>query len=404
MPRIVMVNTVASGSHGRLMCDLRTAAAPKGFTSILAHGRGPSPEGEVLRIGTQRDILLHVALTRALDRHARGSRGATRAFVQALDALGPDLLHLHNVHGYYLHAETLFDYIDRKNLPTLWTHHDCWALTGHCSHFTRAGCGRWRIGCYGCPLKKEYPASYGLDASKENYRWKQAAFTAPGSLRIVSPSHWLDGILAQSTLRDIPREVIENGVDLTLFMPTEDAVDRVRAQAKVPDGERMLLAVAAPFDARKGYADALAIAGRLRGKARLVLVGVSEAQLKTLPDTVTGIARTEGPEALVALYQAADCLINPTYEDTYPTVNMEAIACGTPVAGYATGGATEQLDGACGVAVPTGDMQALADAAMALADHGESLKDSCRQYALAHFDRQVALAKYIDRYHTMTGA
>lgn len=403
MPKIVMINTVCSGSHGRIMQDLRRAAQADGMDVRIAYGRGADCGGQTLRIGSNAGVLAHVALTRTLDRHAQGSRRATRALVRQLMDDPPDLLHLHNVHGYYLHAQTLFAYIQERRIPTIWTHHDCWAATGHCSHFVRARCGRWRAGCHDCPLKEAYPTSWLVDASRENWRWKRAAFADVESLHLVSPSRWLDGVLAASYLRALPRQVIGNGVDLSLFSPERAAPDDARRRYGIRGDRPLLLAVASPFDARKGFSDALALYERVKGAAQVCLVGLSDKQRRKLPDGMLGIERTEGPEALVSLYAAADCLINPTYEDTYPTVNMEAMACGTPVACYGVGGAPEQLVEPIGRSVPVGDVEALAQAALSLAVQKPALSAPCRAYASVHFDRRVAMEAYLSLYHMMMG-
>ncbi len=399
-----MVNTVLGGSHGRIMADVRRAAEAAGMGVAIAYGRGGAPEDTACRrIDFKADVLTHVALTRLLDRHARGSRRATRAVVDWLRAFGPDLLHLHNLHGYYLHAETFFDFVRQSGMPIVWTLHDCWAFTGHCSHYSRVRCDRWQAGCHDCPMKREYPASLLLDASRGNWRWKRAAFSGLPNLTMVSPAKWLADDLGRSFLQDAPREVIPNGVDLSLFQPS-GAVDETRAHYGVKPGQRLLLAVAAPFDARKGYKDALQVAETLGDAARLVLVGLTEKQTRDLPANVTGLLRTDGLEALVALYGAADCLINPTYEDTYPTVNMEAMACGTPVAAYDTGGCAEQLVPSVGAVVPAGDARGLADAAMALAGRTESLRQVCREHAERNFDRRRAVEQYLALYRRLMGA
>lgn len=394
-----MINTVASGSHGRLMHDIRDAVRPLGIEARIAYGRGAPGDADAFRFDTRADVLAHVLRTRALDQHAQGSRHATRRLLRAMDAFQPDLVHLHNIHGYYLHAQSLFAYLRARNLPTIWTLHDCWAFTGHCSHFVRADCARWREGCFQCPLKHAYPAAYGLDGSKRNWRWKKKAFASLPPLRIVSPSLWLDEMLGQSFLRDVPRQVISNGVDLSLFVP-QDASDTRRALG-IREGEALILAVASPFDERKGFADTLQAARRLQGRAHLVLVGLTDKQLRVLPPNVTGLARTDGPETLVSLYAAADCLMNATREDTYPTVNMEAMACGTPVVCYAVGGATEQLVPPAGRSVPVGEADALAEAALAAAREKPHITHACRQYALAHFDRAAALRAYAELYRSI---
>lgn len=401
MPKIMMVNTVLSGSHGRLMRDLKEAAQTEGYGVRLAFGRGAG-EADALRIGGSADVYWHVAMTRLLDRHALHSRRATRRFLAALDGYAPDLVHLHNVHGYYLDAPELFGHLAARGIPVVWTHHDCWALTGHCSHFLRAGCMRWQAGCHDCPLKREYPASLVVDRSRQNWRWKRESFALPQRMRIVAPSAWLDGVLAASTLAHVPRQVIHNGVDLGLFRPV-DAAD-ARAQTGVLPGQRLLLAVASPFDHRKGLGDAIALASRAGDRARVALVGLSERQIAALPGGITGIRRTAGPETLVQLYAAADCLINPTHEDTYPTVTMEAMACGTPVAGYAVGGATEQLLSPGGQPVRAGDVAALTDAALRLAADKPRITAACRAQAERAFDRRAAVRTYMALYQTMLGA
>ncbi len=397
-----MINTVPTGSHGRLMDDLRRASEAAGFETMLAVGRGADGHDRAVPIGTRRDVRLHGLLTRAFDAHGRGSRRATEAFVDALRLFRPDLLHMHNLHGYYLHIETLFRYIRESRVPTVWTLHDAWALTGHCSHYMRVGCDRWRTCCHGCPQKREYPASLWLDASRRNYQVKRSAYQHQPNLTVVSPAQWLFDALEASILRDARRVLIPNGIDLSLFSPARD--ETMRARYGVAPGQAMLLAVAAPFDERKGFSDALRIAESVGGRVRLVMVGLTDRQLRGLPAHVTGIRRTDGPEALVALYGEADCLVNPTYEDTYPTVNMEAIACGTPVAAYRVGGCADQIDGTVGAAVTPGDFRALADAAMTLARAKPRVTAACRARAEQYFDRRHAIASYIALYREMTGA
>ena len=252
MPSVVMVNAVCSGSHGRIMSDIGRAAQAAGFRTHIAFARGAA-NGADIRIGSMRDVYLHVAATRLLDRHGRASRRATERLTRQLADLRPDVLHLHNAHGYYLHYETFFAFLRQSGIPTVWTLHDCWAVTGHCSHFVRANCMRWRDGCHRCPLRREYPQSWLWDASRENWRRKRDAFSALPNLTLALPSRWLEGVVADSFLRDVPRRVIPNGVDLSLFSPRGDG-GQTRSALGIGPEEPLLLAVAAPFDARKGYA------------------------------------------------------------------------------------------------------------------------------------------------------
>ncbi|HIT69189.1 MAG TPA: glycosyltransferase [Candidatus Aphodomonas merdavium] len=396
MAKIAFINTVCTGSHGRIMDDLRRGAQSAGHCCRVYYSRGPAREGDFIRFGSAAEVALHGAASRLLDAHGLFSRRATRQLLQYLDAFKPDLIHLHNAHGYYLCVPLFFDWIRRTGVPLVWTLHDCWALTGHCSHFVRAGCERWQTGCHDCPLLQEYPASFLLDCSRRNWNLKQKTFSALPRLTLVTPSQWLAGVVEKSFLQSARRRVIGNGVDLSLFTPGDAA--QTRKALGVAPGQALLLAVAAPFDARKGFADALEIARLLAERAKVVLVGLTQKQLASLPAGVTGIARTDGPQALVDLYRAADCLLNPTYEDTYPTVNMEAMACGTPVAAYGVCGCTEQLQSPCGRSVPAGDVRALAQAAMALSEQKPGLSAICREKAVCDFDRTAAVKAYLELY------
>ena len=397
MPRIAFINTVCTGSHGRIMDDLRRAAEGAGFTCRIIFSRGKSAGAHCVRFGDRADVALHGAASRLFDAQSLCSRRATRRLLRMLDEFSPDLVHLHNAHGYYLNAPMLFAWLKKRNVPLVWTLHDCWALTGHCSHFVRANCALWKTGCHDCPLKKEYPASLLFDRSRQNWQWKKRAFTSLERLTVVTPSQWLGEVAGESFLRGAARRVIGNGVDLKLFTPGGDT-EKTRREMGIPPGKKLLLSVAAPFDARKGFADALQIADMLREKAVLVMVGLTREQVESLPRGVIGVERTEGPEALVALYRAADCLLNPTYEDTYPTVNMEALACGTPAAAYGVCGCPEQLEAPCGETVPVGNARALAEAALALCAEKPKISAACRAKAERDFDREKAVKAYTKLY------
>jgi glycosyltransferase involved in cell wall biosynthesis len=328
-----------------------------------------------------------------VDGHGFGSQSATRAFIRKLDSEKPALLHLHNLHGYYINIEILFDYIRHSGIPTLWTLHDCWSFTGHCSHFVRAGCGKWREQCERCPLTREYPANWGIDRSRHNYLRKKRAFTNLPNLRIAAPSRWLAGLVAQSYLSGAPLDVIPNGVDTGAFHPPEREMKHTRP---------LVLAVASQFDARKGYMDTLSVAQKLLPEADITLVGLTKKQIAALPSGIDGRAHIGDRSELVGLYQRADVLINTTYEDTYPTVNMEAIACGTPVVSYNTGGCAEQIAVGCGELVPVGDADGMAEAVRRVLARDRSIvRNDCQTHSLNNFDRNEAMNSYIKLYTSM---
>ena len=391
--RMVMINTVCSGSHGRIMSDLQSALLARGEEAYVAFSRGrENASGRCIRIGNSWDIRLHGLASRLLDRHGFASRHATQQFVRELERLVPDAVHLHNLHGYYLHLETLFGALRDLGVPVIWTLHDCWAFTGHCSHYVRANCDRWKTRCGPCPLKGAYPASLLLDQSARNYDEKRKLLADFPNMTLVTPSRWLAAQVAESFLKDHPLRVIPNGVDLDRFCPPEHPK---------PNEKPMILAVAAPFDERKGYGDTLAVAKALP-QYQFVLVGLTEKQIQALPEGVRGMTRTENAEALIELYRQADALLNTTYEDTYPTVNLEAMACGTPVVSYATGGCCEQIPRACGTLTPTGNVPRLTESVQQVVEAGKaSYAQACRSHAIEHFDRRKNQEHYLLEYDTL---
>lgn len=339
--KILMINvTCGSGSTGRICTDLAQELEKNGHEVKIAYGRDAVPEKfkkYAIRIGTDFDLYMHVLRARLFDSMGLGSTSATRKFLKWVDEYDPDVIHLHNIHGYYINIEVLFKYLKTYGKKIIWTLHDCWAFTGHCSYFDYAGCDKWKKECHNCTQKKEYPSCIGLDRSKQNYRLKRKLFTGIKNMTLVTPSQWLCDLLKESYLKHYPVKVIHNGVDTTVFKPTQSNVK----EKYHCEGKSIVLGVAAIWDRRKGLSSFIRLAKILDNKYQIILVGLSKEQIQKLPDNIIGIERTNSVQELVELYSAADVFVNPTLEDNYPTTNIEAIACGTPVISYNTGGSRE---------------------------------------------------------------
>ena len=355
-----MINVVCGiRSTGRICTDLACALEKQGHTVRIAFGRESIPESfqkYAVRIGTDKDVKLHVLRARLFDDCGFGSRKATERFIDWVKEYDPDVIHLHNVHGYYINVEVLFSYLQTCGKRIIWTLHDCWAFTGHAAYCQFAQCERWVKGCHDCPNHKEYPASL-TDRSERNWERKKALFSGIPNLTVVTPSEWLAGLVRESFLSDYAVKVIHNGVDTGVFRPTESDI---RNHLGIKD-KKMLLGVASLWEKRKGLDDIISLSGLLPDNYQIVLVGLSKQQIDTLPDKIIGVERTNSVKELAELYSAADVFINPTYEDNYPTTNLEAIACGTPVISYDTGGSGESAV-LFGTTVKQGDINALADA------------------------------------------
>jgi putative colanic acid biosynthesis glycosyltransferase len=387
------VNTVAnSGSTGRIAECIGQEAIYAGHQSWIAYGRTANPSrSSLIRIGSQIATLNHVCASRLFDRHGLASPSATAAFIAELTRIKPDIIHLHNIHGYYLNYEIFFEYITQFQIPVVWTLHDCWAFTGHCAYFESASCEKWKSYCHHCPLLADYPKSFGADNSTNNFLRKQRAFTAVNDMHVVTPSKWLASLVRSSFLSTFPTSVINYGIDVTTFTPK-----------KVRKSKNLVLGVAKPWTARKGLRDFIELRKLLPQSVEIVLIGLTRWQILNLPEGITGLAATETVEELAEWYSKAAVFVNPTFADNFPVVNLEALACGTPVVTYDTGGSPESIADSIGGVAPRGDVKKLSDVIKVFL--GPSASESgelARHHAELHFDSRVNNRKYLELYSAL---
>ena len=422
--RIAHINVTATLSTGRIAVALCRAAVQAGHRALLCHSRGHAP-GDVpsLRIGNKPDLYVHLGLARLTDRAGFFSRGATKRLIRQLEAYQPDLIHLHNLHGYYLHLPTLFRYLKEKDLPVVWTLHDCWAYTGHCAYYTLArnapplreakrrraaretlGCDRWQGGCGHCPLKHAYPASWLLDQSARNWREKRGLFCGLRHMVLATPSEWLREEVQRSFLGGYPTYALPNGIDLEAFQPCMDELfmrDVVRFYGlENTGGRRLVLSVAAVWDERKGLEDLIALGEALGPEYCVVAVGLDEYQIAALPaGTVLGVKRTGNLKDLCALYTAADLYVSASHEESMGMTLLEALACGTQVLCYGATAMPEIVTGDVGETVPLGDISAMAAAARRLCQAPRAA-EACRARA-AEYKAEKCFGAYIRLYENM---
>jgi putative colanic acid biosynthesis glycosyltransferase len=393
--KVLQINTtVNSGSTGRIAEDIGQVLLSHGHESYIAYGRGSRPsKSHLIKIGTQKDVLLHGVTTALFDRHAFGSRSATIELIKQIDKIKPDLVALHNLHGYYINIEVLFEYLNRIQIPVVWTLFDCWAFTGHCTYFDDVSCERWIKGCFSCPKTRRYPTSYFVDNSKQNYERKKDIFNSPRNMTLIVHSKWLQQLVIESFLQAHDVKLIHSGVDLDVFRPVQDSV-RKRYQI---ENTAVILGCASIWDRRKGLEVFLELAETLPHDQRIILVGLSKRQIQNLPPNVIGIARTESIEELAALYSAANVFVNPTFQDNFPTTNLEALACGTPVVTFQTGGSPEAIDSKTGAIVPKGSFKNLSNAIQNVIKNGKaSYSAHCRERAVRLFDKNERYKDYLN--------
>lgn len=395
--KVLQINSVCGiRSTGRIATDIHQLLTAKGHESVIAYGQlEPRNCDRTLKVGTQADINLHGVKSRVLDRHGFGSKKATEEFLKKVEEYGPDLIHLHNIHGYYLHVGLLFEFIKKKGIPVVWTLHDCWSFTGHCAYFDFAGCSKWQTECHSCPQKKSYPASLLLDQSRRNYQDKKEIFNGVKDLSFVTPSNWLKGLLSDSYLSSYDAYVINNGIDLDTFKPRKS---EFRKKHQLEDSFVMLM-VSSEWTNRKGLQYLVKFNETLKDNEKIVLVGLTEELKKSLPDSLVKITKTDNIEELAEIYAASDVLLNPTLEDNFPTTNLEALACGTPVITFDTGGSPEAIDEETGKVIPQGDLIALREAVEEIKHLGkEFYEEKARARALDRYHRQDRYQDYITLY------
>ncbi|WHY96092.1 glycosyltransferase [Peribacillus simplex] len=396
--KILQINSVSGiGSTGRIATDIGKILEVEGHESIIAYGREKSNDcNKGMKIGNHFDNYVHVAKTRLFDRHGFGSKKATRNFIDKVEQYKPDIIHLHNVHGYYLNVELLFEYIKKVNKPVIWTLHDCWPFTGHCSYFDYVNCNRWETGCHSCPQKKSYPASVFIDNSKDNYLKKKKLFSGVKNMTIVTPSIWLAELVKKSFLGEYEVKVINNGIDLKAFKPTTQSNFREINKIK---NKFVILGVASDWGKRKGYEYFVELSQKIREDEIIVIVGVTEKQKDNLPTNIIGITKTNSIEDLAEIYSAADVFINPTLEDNFPTTNLEALACGTPVITFNTGGSVESIDNSCGIVVDKGNVMELVIAIEIIKEKGKlSFSQMCIKRAKDLYDKREKFNEYVKEY------
>ena len=354
--KILMINEVCGqGSTGKICCETAEQLSTEGHEVKIAYGRLAYVPTEYqkygVRIGNDVSVHFHALQTCLFDMHGFGSRRATKKFLKWADEFAPDLLWLHNLHGYYINIDLLFHWIkQRPNLKVQWTLHDCWAFTGHCAHFTMIKCDKWKSECGRCPQRTGYPASILIDQSKRNYHRKKGLFCGISNMKLIVPSEWLAGLVKQSFLAEYPIEVRHNKVDETVFRPTKSNFRTKLGLNK----KTVILGVASRWNTKKGLDDFIELSRMLDDNYAIVLVGLSEKQIKQLSGSVVGISKLLDGRELAAIYSDADIYVNASKEETFGMTTLEAIQCGTKTVVYDSTAGAEVARQYGGIAVPEG--------------------------------------------------
>lgn len=393
MPTLLQINVTANwGSTGKIAEAIGLSAMKRGWESYIAYGRMMNPsESKLVKVGSKIDNYIHFAYNWLQDMEGRSSNGATKALVRQIDKIKPDVVQLHNIHDHFLNYCILFEYLNQTDIQVVWTFHDCWAFTGHCYHFVQQNCMKWQMECGECVQRNRF-----VDRSRENFLLKKQLFAGCRNLTVVPCSEWMGDLVKKSFLKDKRIKVIKNGVDVSVFKQLP-----LNIQHLTTNRPFRIIAVSNVWMAYKGEFDIYKLREILPNEEyEITMVGLSAEQVKTLPAGIHGIQRTHVVQELVQLYSESDVFINPTYADTFPSVNLEALACGIPVITYRTGGAPETVNEKTGIVIEQGNVEALANAIINMKEHRLSSSD-CRKRAEECFDKNKCFEKYIELYENL---
>ena len=389
--KVIQINGVSgTGSTGKICESISALLDTMNIENKILYYHGYSTFKNAYRIGKEPYYKVQALKSRFLGNYGFNSNRSTDETIRILKEEKPDIIHIHNIHGHEVNIERLFRYLGECHTPTVWTMHDCWAVTGYCPYFTMVKCERWETGCRECPQRKNY--SWFVDKSTDNQSRKREAVKGL-NLTVVTPSNWLAGIMRESFLGKYPIKVINNGIDHSIFRPIEsDFRKRNKCMDKI-----ILLGVAFGWGDHKGLDIFIRLDNALDDEYRMVLVGTDAEIRKTLPSDIIAIDRTNNQQELVEIYSAADIFLNPTREDNYPTVNMEAISCGTPVITFRTGGSPEMIDDTCGSVVEVDDYEGIQREVMKCGKKTLQMKENCMKKS-RNFNANDKFRQYVELY------
>jgi len=381
---------------------IQDKCAAEGHTVYSFYGRGTNPEPTsdkeyYGRISSSAALAFHLFITRLFDLNGHGSSHATKKFIKELEKIKPDIIHIHNLHGYYINIKILFDYLKKSGVPIVWTLHDCWSFTGRCAFFSDAKCEKWRTGCHDCQEKCHYPKSLS-DRSKKEYVIKKNLFGDMPNLTLTTPSKWLADLAKQSYMGKYTTEVVNNGINTKLFAPDKQKTDELRAKMKIKKDMPVILGVASVWDERKRPEDFVSLAKEYENKATFIMVGHVKCKINDLPKNLIRIERTENEQDLATLYAMSDVFVSTSVEETFSLVTAEAMSCGTPIVTVDWGGCSELIQENVGIVVNSTDVNEMRNAIDKVLGDKDSYRQNCRTRAVRLFDRTLMTERYVSLY------
>lgn len=396
---LIIGSSLNYGAPGRITENIGRIAKQEGWVVYQAHGLRYSRQSELntYPVSSKYEELRHFANSFFLDGHGLSSTKATIKFIKWIEKIKPDIIHLHNLHGYFINIKLLFDFLRDYNCPVVWTLHDFWPITGHCVHFDYIGCDKWQRHCMNCPQIHSYPTSLLIDRASRNFELKQQIFTSLTKLRLVAVSNWVKKIYKESFLGGMPIQTIYNGVNTQIFAPQNS---NLREKLNVSD-KYILLGVASPWYKLKGFEDFINLSKVLSSEYQIIMVGVNKKQIKRLPSHIIGIEYVESQRELAKFYSMANTTLNLSYQETFGMTTIEGLSCGTPGIVYNKTASPELVSSDTGKVVEAGNIQALQEAIQELKYDTRYIDEKCRNRVIELFDENKQIKKYIELYNSL---
>ena len=400
MPILLQFDTcLGVGSTGRIAEIIGDLARNAGWHTYMCHGSRfvRSSSMKSIQVGNKLDEYRHYIVSSVFDRHGLGSCKPTRDLIKQIDQINPDIVQIHNIHGYYANYKILFEYLANRGIPTVITMHDFLLMTGHCAYINKS-CSKWETGCGHCSRLGEYPASV-FDRTKKNWALKKNLFDAfdRDKLVIVPVSYWLEGFAKRSLLGECQFNVIQNGVDTTVFLPYQG--EHSKLWKCIDWNKYTIITVADRWTDANGFNDIIALSQLLPDDMQIVIVGLNEQQLQDLPEKIVGIGHTDNVQQLVELYTSADVLFNSSTEVTFGLVTAEAMACGTPAIVLKNTAGEEIIDGDTGYSID--NITEIPALVRIFREGTGKYKLKCRKRIVDEFDSVSQYSKYIELYKSL---
>lgn len=385
--KIVQINAVCGmGSTGGITIEISKMLNEHNIENYIFYSYGKYEYEKGIKYSSNLSIRINAILAKLFGNYGFNSHFSTNRLIRRLKAIKPDIVHLHNIHGHDVNIKKFFRYLKESGVRVIWTFHDCWAFTGYCMHFDYLKCSKWKELCKECPQKKSF--SLFSDKSEKIFRLKEALFSDIEDLTVVAPSGWLAELAKQSFMSRFPIEIINNGTDLDVFYKRQTSLKEKYGV----ENKHLVLGIP-----KENYEWFLELAEKMQDKYQLILVGLSKSQLQKLPKKIIGIGKVQSREEMAEIFSASDVFVNMTLQDTFPTVNLESLACGTPVITFNTGGSPEAVDDKTGAVVQKGNITELYEAIQEICA-GPDRSEDCVKRARELYNAKERFADYLDLY------